>query len=211
MNLPVIHWLTSVILSYPLLKYAFIFFGAAFGGEVAILSLAFLAAHKLFSLPTFFVIGFLGTLFSDTLWFVLGKTKTAGKIVGHRYTAPTISAIIEAIHKISRGSHLLAFIFAKFLIGTRVVVILYVSKTNIAFKKFIFPDIIAILIWLGLLGSIGFLAGLGFSYFSSILKNIYAGIGFVILILIVVTLIQVWLKKFFTKQGEKIIEEEVNL
>jgi membrane protein DedA with SNARE-associated domain len=205
---PTIAWLSAFILSYPLLQYIIIFLGAGFGGEVAVISLSFLAAQNIFPIVPFFIVGFLGTMTADILWFLLGKTKTAGKIVDHRYATYTISVIMEAIRKVSRGNHLLAFIFAKFLIGTRVVVILYVSKTNISLKHFILNDLVAIFIWLTTLTSIGFLSGLGFAYISHILKNIYAGIGFVILILLIIVMVQIWLKKFFTKEGEEIIKGE---
>lgn len=199
--------LRQFFFDYTLFQYLVIFLGAAFGGEFAIISLAFLSAQEVFPLYLFLIIGFFGTLSSDILWFFLGKTKTAGKIIDHRYASNTIAVIMEAIHFVSRGRHLLAFIFAKFLIGTRIVVILYVSKTNMAFKKFIQNDIIAIAIWLTILTSIGFLSGLGFVYISRILKNIYAGIGFVILIILLIVALQIWLKRFFTKEGEDIIKK----
>jgi membrane protein DedA with SNARE-associated domain len=203
-----VEWIVSFIASYPLLKYLIVFLGAGFGGEVAVISLAFLSAQGVFTLPLFLGVSFLGTLFSDSLWFLLGRTKVAEKIVDHRYAVNTIVVIFEAVKKISRGSHLLAFIFAKFLIGTRIVVIFYVSKTRIILKKFLQNDIPAIIIWLFTLGLIGYLSGLGFNYISGILKNIYAGIGFVVLILIVFTVLQIWMKKIFTKEGEEIVKEK---
>lgn len=203
-----VEWIVSFIASYPLLKYLIVFLGAGFGGEVAVISLAFLSAQGVFSPVSLFVVSFSGTLCADSLWFLLGRTKTAEKIVGHRYAINTIVVIFEAIKKISRGSHLLAFIFAKFLIGTRIVVIFYVSKTRIILKKFLQNDIPAIIIWLFTLGLIGYLSGLGFNYISGILKNIYAGIGFVVLILIVFTVLQIWMKKIFTKEGEEIVKEK---
>lgn len=204
-----IAWFSSFIFNYPLLQYLIVFLGAGFGGEVAIISLAFLSAQNIFPLVTFFIIGFLGTLSTDTLWFLLGKTKTAGKIIDHRYATYTISVIMEAIRKVSRGNHLLAFIFAKFLVGTRIVVILYVSKTNISFKDFILNDMVAIFVWLTTLTSIGYLSGLGFTYISQILKNIYAGIGFILFILLIIVMAQIWLKKFFKKEGEEIVKDKI--
>ena len=193
---PSIEWISAFIASYPLLQYLIVFLGAAFGGEVALISLSFLW------------VSFLGTTSGDILWFFLGKSRLAGRVIGHRYAAPTLSVIMEAIRRVSRGNRLLAFIFAKFLVGTRAIVIIYVSKTNISFKNFFPPDLVAILIWLTTLISIGYLSGLGFTYVSGILKSIYAGIGFVILILIVVVMAQIWLKKFFEKEEEEVIEEE---
>ena len=205
---PSLEWLSAFITSYPLLQYVIIFLGAAFGGEVAVISLSFLAAHNFFPFPLFCIVSFFGVLSSDILWFFLGKTKMAGKIIGHRYAAGTIAVIMEAIRRVSRGNHLFAFIFAKFLVGTRAVIIFYVSKTGIAFRDFIRYDLVAIVIWLVTLISIGYLSGLGFTYVSNILKNIYAGIGFVILILIIIMMAQIWLKKFFEKEKKEIIKEK---
>ena len=86
--------------------------------------------------------------------------------------------------------------------------ILYVSKTRIAFKNFIFDDMLAILVWLLVLVPIGFLSGLGFTFISGILQNIYAGIGFVILILFLFVMLQMWLKRYFTREGEEILEKK---
>jgi membrane protein DedA with SNARE-associated domain len=204
---PSIEWLSALMLHYPLFQYLIIFSGAAFGGEVAIFSLSFLAAQNIFPLAPFIIISFFGALSGDAVWFLLGKTKIAGKIINHRYAANTISVIMEAMARVSRGNHLLAFIFAKFLIGTRVVVILYVSKTNITLKNFVRYDLGAIFIWLVVLIPTGFLSGLGFTYISRVLKNIYAGIGFIILVLFIITLIQIWLKKILVKKEEEIIKE----
>jgi membrane protein DedA with SNARE-associated domain len=206
-----VDWFLALITGYPLLKYLIIFLGAAFGGEVAVISLAFLAAQGVFPFPSYLGIAFLGTLFSDSIWFILGRTKTAEKIVDHKYAKKTIVVIFEAIKKISKGNHLFAFIFAKFLIGTRIVVIFYISKTKIAFLKFIKNDLLAIFIWLSILSLIGVLSGLGFDYLSSVLKNVYAGIGFVVLVLLLFFVVQIWLKKIFTKEGEEVIKEKDNM
>lgn len=200
-------WLYITILNYTFLQYLIIFLGAAFGGEFAIISLSFLAVQNIFPMPLFFVISFLGTLSSDILWFLLGKSKIAGEIINHRYATKTVSVIIEAIDRVSRGNHLLAFIFAKFLIGTRIVVILYVGKNGLTLKKFILSDLLAIFIWLSILTAIGFFSGFGFLFISHLLKNIYAGIGFLALFILVIVLIQIWLKRFVVKEGEEIIKK----
>lgn len=201
-------WLRVFITHYPLLQYLVIFFVAAFGGEVGMIALSFLAAHKLFPFWPFFILSFVGVIFSDTIWFFMGRTKIAEKIFSHRYANDTVFIITEAIRKISRGNHLLALIFTKFLIGTRVVLIFYISRTKMAFENFIYDDIVAILVWLVVLIPIGFLSGLGFTYISDILESIYAGIGFVLLVLIVVVILQIWLKRVFTKEGKEILEKE---
>jgi membrane protein DedA with SNARE-associated domain len=201
-------WVREFVVLYPVLGYGLVFLGVGFGGEAAMIGLAFLLAQKFFSLVPFFIVSFLGVLFTDTLWFFLGKTRMAGRILDHKYTTDTVFLITEAIRKVSRGNHLLAMIFAKFLIGTRLVLILYVSRTNIPFKKFINANMVAILVWLLILIPIGYLSGLGFTYFSKVLNNIYVGIGFLASVFLLFIIGQMWLKKTFTKEGEEILEEK---
>ncbi|HBB53894.1 hypothetical protein A2740_00160 [Candidatus Nomurabacteria bacterium RIFCSPHIGHO2_01_FULL_43_16] len=203
-----IEWSRMVFLDYPSFQFIIVFLGAAFGGELAILALSFLVAQNVFPLFPFFLISVLGVFSSDTLWFILGRTKTVDKISKHRYTVGTVSAITEAIRRLSRGNHFLAFIFAKFVVGTRVVIIMYVSRTGMTFKNFIRYNIGAIFIWLIVLIPIGFLSGLGFNYISHILEDIYAGIGFIFLILLVFVIIQIWINRILVQKEKEIIREQ---
>ena len=203
-----IEWLRVFFLDYPSLQYVTVFLGAAFGGELAILSLSFLTAQNIFPLLPFFLLCALGVFSSDALWFLLGRTRMVSKIVDHRYAANTVSAITEAIRRVSRGSHFLAFILAKFVVGTRVVIIMYVSKTGMTFQNFIRYNLAAIFIWLIALIPIGFLSGLGFNYISHILENIYAAMGFFILILLIFVVIQIWVKKVIVEKEREIIKEK---
>ena len=203
-----VEWLRALVLHYPAFQYAIIFLGTAFGGEAGVIALSFLAAQHVFSFLPFLILSVLGTLFGDTLWFYMGRTRMAGKIIGHRYAANTVSVIVEAINRLSRGNHLLAFVLAKFLIGTRAVLILYVSKTGISLKDFMQHNLPAIFIWFSVVGAIGYLAGLGFTFIAGVLENIYAGAGFALLIFIMVIIAQVWLKRTFVKEEKKIMEEE---
>src|ERR1035437_5860253 len=116
-------WLRVLIFDYPSFKYIIIFLGAAFGGEIALFTFAFLAAQKILS-PTILVfLSFFANVSSDSMWFFLGRTKIGKKVISHRYTNSAISVVAEAVHRVSRGNHFVALIFAKFLIGTRVVMI----------------------------------------------------------------------------------------
>ena len=204
-----IEWLRLLITNHGSLEYVIIFLGAAFGGEVAMVALGFLAAQGVLSLYTLFVVSFFGTLSSDILYFSIGRTKTAGKFFSHRYTNGTINMITEAVRKVSKGSHFVALLLANFMIASRIILIIYVSKTNIKFGRFVYYESISLVLWLLALISIGFLSGIGFTYYSGILENIYAGIGYVLLMFILVVIVQLWIKRIFTKEGEEIIKENL--
>lgn len=197
-------WLKTLALAHPPLQYLIVFLGAALGGELAAITLSFLTAQKFFSLFTYITASFLGVFCADSLYFYLGKLEMTRKLTEHRYTSRTVSVVVEAIRRLSRGSHIVALVFAKFLIGTRAVLIVYVSKTGLSFKHFARDNVLAIVLWLSAVSAVGFLSGLGFTYFSTILKNIYAGIGFLLLILLLFLVGQIWLKRFFEKGEKKI-------
>jgi len=203
-----IEWLRTLIIQYPTFQYLVIFIGAAFGGELAMITLGFLSAQGMFSLNALFIVSFFGTMSSDILYFLIGRSKLANKLFSHRYAEGTISMITAAVEKISRGSHFVALLLANFMLASRIILILYVSKTNLKFWRFFYYEAIALVLWLLVLIPIGFLSGLGFTYFSEILENAYAAFGFLLMILLGVIIVQLWLKRFFTKEGEEILEEK---
>ena len=195
-----LEWLRAFIHIYPSFEYVIIFFGAAFGGELALFAVAFLGAQGILQVFPLIVFSFLGAFSADILWFSLGKTTLAGKIISHRYTSPAIAVIAEAINRVSRGSRLAALILAKFLVGTRIVIIMYVSKTDLGLKKFARYDAVAVLAWLLVVIPIGFISGLGFTYLAEFFHNLYIEIGIILLILFIVVIIQIWLEKMFVKK-----------
>lgn len=190
-------WLREIIINYPSFQYLTIFLGAALGGEIALFTLSFLAAQNIISPMALVILSMVGTMSSDSMWFMLGRTNGAKAFIYHRYTNSTITVIAEAVRRVSRGSHLMALIFAKFLVGTRIVMLLYLSNLEFSFKEFIRYNVVATLIWLLVVIPTGYLSGLGFTYIAEVFHNIYAGLGFVFLVLIVIVILQLWLKKIF--------------
>jgi membrane protein DedA with SNARE-associated domain len=196
-----VEWLRELVSNYPALQYFIVYLGAAFGGEVAVISLAFLTAQGIFPLPLFFVVSFFGTFSSDILWFILGKTRLVSWLITHKYAHSTIPLWTYTTERVSRGSHFLALVMAKMMIGTRVILIMYVGKTLLPFKKFALFDSVAVVIWLLVVIPIGYVSGLGFNYLSNIFENIYANIGFLILFIAGIVMFQLWLKRKLTKES----------
>ena len=196
-------WLREFIINYPSLQYVTIFFGAALGGELALFTLSFLAAQHILPLPALIIFSFLGTLCADSTWFLLGRTNVAKKIINHRYANSTIAVIAEAVRLVSRGSHFLALIFAKFLVGTRIVMLLYISNLPFSFGQFIRYNVVATFIWLLVVIPIGFISGLGFTYVAEVFHNLYAGVGFILLIILIIVVLQLWLKKIFIRMRDR--------
>lgn len=193
-----IEWLRMFMLDNPSFSYLVIFFGIAFLGESLLLVFGFLAAQGVISIFTLVLLSFSGTLFSNTIWFLLGKTVAVARIISHRYADNTISIIMQAIYRASKGSHLGAFIIIKFLFGTPFLLIMYTNKTDLSFKDFIFYEILVIFLWLIIIVPISLASGFGFTYFSGIFRNIYSAIGFVLFFIMSIFIIKLWLQKILT-------------
>lgn len=203
-----LEWIRNFIFSYPSLEYVLVFFGAAFGGEVVMIALGFLLAQGMFSLMPLFAVSFFGTMSSDILYFLLGRTNIVNKFFTHRFANNTINLITEAVHRISRGSHFIALFLANFMLASRIIIIMYVSKTDLTLKRFIAYESVSLVMWLFAVLGIGYISGIGYTYLSDLLENIYAGIGFLLLVIIALMMVQLWLKKKFTKEGEEILEKK---
>ncbi len=195
-----IEWLRIFILDYPSLQYFALFFGPLLGGEFVIISFAFLSAQGVVSLLLLVVLSFIAVFFADAIWFFLGRTTVAQRIISHRHVSPTAVIIFEAIRRASRGNHFIALVLAKLMPGTRILMIMYMSKSDIVFRKFVLYNAVAILIWLLVIISIGFISGAGFTYLAEIFKNVYISVGFVFVIIIIIIAIHLWIKKQFTRE-----------
>ena len=193
-----IEWLRIFIINHRSFEYIIIFGGAMVGGEFALFALGFLAAQGILPVFSVVLLSFLASFPPNILWFLLGKTATVEKIISHRYANTTISIIGEAIIRVSRGNHFIGLIFAKFIVGTPVILTTYVHKTGLPFWRFIFYETPAIILSLLVLISIGYFSGLGFTYLADIFNNIYVAIGFILLIIVIIVAAQLWLKKRFT-------------
>lgn len=196
-----VEWLRIFIFDHRSLEYIIIFGGVVIGGEFALFVLGFFIAQGVLSIFSVVVISFFASFLPNILWFSLAKTTTVEKIISHRYTNTTTSIITEAITRASRGSHFVGLIFAKFLIGTPVILTMYVNKTRLKFWNFLVYETPAIILSLFIIISIGFLSGLGFTYFADIFNNLYVAIGFLLLVIIIITAVQLWFKKKFTNTG----------
>jgi membrane protein DedA with SNARE-associated domain len=195
-----IGFLKAIFFDYPVLKYLVVFFGTALGGEIFLVAFAFLSAQGLISLYTLVPLSFLGTTFADTSWFLLSRTKIVSRLFEHRYATPAVTMITTTISRISKGSHFLALVFAKFLYGTRIITIIYVSKTHLSLKKFLHYNTYAVLFWVAAVIPIGYASGLGYTYISHFFQNLYASITFAVLVLIFIILFQRWLKNRISRE-----------
>ncbi len=194
-----IEWLRLFILHHQTFEYVIIFWGAALGGEIALFIFGFLAAQGALNITPVVVISFLGAFVPNILWFFIGKTKTMSTIYLHRYANSTTSSITEAVTKMSKGSHLIALIIIKFIVGTPLILTMYVNKTNISFQKFMYNQSYAMILSLLVIIPFGYISGYGFTYLTTVFDSLYTAIGFILLIVLVIFVIKSSIKKKFSQ------------
>lgn len=198
-----IEWLRVFIANYPSFEYIIIFLGTVLGGELALFALGFLAAQDVVSMLPIVLLSYVGAFLPNALWFFLGGTNSVSKISSHRYSESTISAIVEAVVRMSRGSHLIALIIIKFLVGTPVLLVMYTNKTKLSVKQFFCYQSIATLLSILVIMPTGYIAGYGFSYVTEVFQNLYSAIGFILLVLLIIVAFQIWFEKLFTHTLQK--------
>ena len=180
-------------------QYSVPFLGSFFGGEETIIALTILSYHGLVPLFAIFLFSLLGTVASDTLWFFVGKTLLFDKMISHKYFRKGYDRIAWVIDSIFRGNHFVSLLVTKFLYGTRIITIMYISREKIPFKIFFVYNVLTTLVWLPVVMAIGWFAGKGISAVA-VSKNMQAVVVFMVIFIGVLHLLRIWINKFIIKR-----------
>lgn len=144
----------------------------SFLGHEAVLILAFLAGEGLLKFWTIFIFSLIGFTFIDIFYFFVAKippfVRLAKKIKflrqGHKDQ--------KFIEKFASKKLIILLPLTKFVYGTRMISIFYVSLKGTKFKKFFTYDVIATLIWVGVMLPLGYWAGQGLVASMDAVQNI---------------------------------------
>ncbi len=152
------------------------------GGETVILLLSFFAGQGYFSPWIVFFFGLIAMIGADSLWFSLAHSKFANKLkergnIGRRY-----KQIEAGIERITRKKDVLIIFIAKLLIGTRILLMLYMGGRKISLMKFVLYDAIPSIVWMGVLVFVGLTASKGYYFIIGYFKNIQLALSIIILI-----------------------------
>lgn len=175
-----------------------IFLGAFFFGETFIITAALLATQGIWSLSDVFLLSFIGTILSDSLWFFFGS-----KIfhITHRWekTKAAHERFVQAITKLVGSHPFFLLLVIKFLYGTRILTILYLSMKRMKFGLFFIYNSMGTIIWLSVLLSLGWFIGYSTGYVSAVKQFQYAIFALAALF-IVLRLVTKWIEKKIMKR-----------
>lgn len=195
----------------PLLEeYAILisFLGGFFGGEETGIILVLLSFQSFMSFWTVFIFFQLGTVISDSLIFFLARSKLASKLKKSKIISSGYDKVSEFIEEWTHDRLFLSFILAKFLYGTRIVMVAYLSREDINYKKFLIYDIVGTLSLMVVISVIGWFVSLGYDIILDIFKNVQIAISFIIAFFILFYIMQKAVNKFIIKKEKE--EEKEN-
>lgn len=132
------------------------------GGEVSVLAVAFLAGQGTFSLWGIILGSFFGMLLLDIAWFLILRFPVLKRMKSWGKTSPKYQHIEARVQSFAHGNDVIVLLVSKMLIGTRILILAYLSLRKISFARFVFYDSIATFAWAVALGYLGFASGRGY-------------------------------------------------
>lgn len=131
------------------------------GGEGAVLVLAFFAGQGVLPLVTVLVGSYVGMLLLDVFWFFVPRHPWAVSYIGRIRITNRYRQLETRLETVFHGNDILILLVSKVLLGTRILVLAYLSSRTLRFSTFLAYDALATLIWTVFLGLVGWLAGRG--------------------------------------------------
>lgn len=151
------------------------------GGETGVMAAAFVSAQGFFPLWIVFVGSFLGMLFTDTFWFFVARSRVFGALRDRimRNTKNYIE-LSKHLQRVSHGRDIIILLISKILIGTRILVILYLSNKRMSYMMFMAYNVIPTFLWGLALCLLGYAAGKGFSDIFRIYEHVALAATFLV-------------------------------
>ncbi len=148
-----LHYLTE----YQTLGYIIIFLGMMIEGDIFLFTAGFLVNRGYFAIDIALLAVFLGTLIGDNLWYVLGEMINEDSLFGR-----FITRITKSFDKHLRERTFRTMLITKFAYGVHRPILFRAGMLRLPFKKFIEGDITAIVLWVFLIGGLGYLSSASF-------------------------------------------------
>ena len=190
----------SVILSFITSSVQLVcLIGAFFGGDGIIIFLSTLSGQGLISFWTIILFCSLGTISSDLMWFFIGRTRLAEKVISNKRFNWGYSKIERLLDRYGRNDFLLLLI-VKFIYGIRIITIVYFSRERKNFYRFLNYNSIAVVVITIFVTSLGWMAGKGISSYVNIYENFSMAIKIFVIVLVVFLILKTFIKKWLLKE-----------
>ncbi len=165
------------------------------GGEFGVIAVAFIFADSYINIIKITFLSCLGMVTLDFLWFLFARSKLLLRFKEWKKVSKHYRKVEEHLEKLSGRNDFLTIILAKVMIGTRILLTLYIGKRKISTGMYLFYNFIANIIWATCLVAIGIAAAKGFYSIINIFKNIQLAITFLIVVIVIFYILQKWISR----------------
>lgn len=162
------------------LGYSLVFGGMIIEGDAVLFTAAFLAHQHYFDWGDVLLVVLSGVFIGDILWYYLGfKLNNSPRFTLLRRWLDRISKTLDA--QLQQRPLKIIFI-SKFLYGLHHAVLMRVGNLKLPLNKFLQTDAIAIVLWVTMVGGLGYLSGVSFPILKRSIKfaEVVLAAGFLI-------------------------------
>ncbi len=172
--------------------YTSAFIGMIFEGDIVLFTMAFFTREGFFNPLLMFITVFAGVIIGDILWYKLGKRlASSGKLL-HKFFINLTEASDR--HLLERPFH--TIFVSKFAYGIHHLILMRAGAINVPLNRFIRDDMRASLVWILIVGSLGYFSSYSFEFVKHSLK-------FAEIILLISVVFFVLAERFILRQFKK--------
>lgn len=136
-----------------------------------VIFLAILSGAKVIPLWIVVTFGFIGNVIHDILFFFIGKSRYLARFNKRFRISNKSKEIVRFLDKFRGKDNFFPLFLCKFIYGTRMLTIVYVSHRERLFSRFLLVDTLANILWFAIMMPIAWLAGKGFIEALHIIKG----------------------------------------
>lgn len=156
-------------------------------GEFVIVTALILTQQGVLSVFDVVIASLIGTLLADAFWFGVGRHRP------QRFTPPILKRYFlqptnDLLDRIILGRYFIALLIFSFFIGTRLMILLYLSQKPISWLRFIVYDAIGTLLYILVFSGLGIFLGQAIRDVFPVYKSI-GSIVFGVLIVVLISIL----------------------
>jgi membrane protein DedA with SNARE-associated domain len=184
---------------YPLLSPLVAYLAPFISGEAGTLILAFLAGQGIVPLPVVIIGTFLGMLTLDAFWFMAPRSRWGERVKKYARSSENYRALEARIESLAHHNDIVVLFISKVMVGTRILVLAYLSVRTITIRRFLMYDTVATLLWAIILGYIGYYAGIGYYSLAAAEHQLFVGALYTVGVLALFYAVLWFIRKWITK------------
>jgi membrane protein DedA with SNARE-associated domain len=160
------------------LGYLVVFLGVMVEGDVVLFTAFFLARSNLFDLGDLVFFALAGSIIGDLGWYTLGRRP----VHFLRWLYPWVERLTKPFdsHLSKRFFH--TTLVSKFTYGLHHPILIRAGMIKVPLKHFIERDLVAIVLWIAAVGSLGYFSGYSFSLVRHYLQYAEVALLFALII-----------------------------